>query len=319
MEDLLKFLKDTQTPFLYHEDINKAFCKDNKNLTKEEVLVRYETNEFTISDLIIVQALAKIVFGTKEMILKVLENLSKEYPDKPILVDSKALKGRLSKLVKSAVMKRFTFHLQSDKRTHSYYCVSPHGYNYIKRIFRFKDKYDEYIAVTPIDEVMKCLAATSVAQEFTTKSSFIDFQIGKNFYIKEKGLFTLYAEVETLVGGEKKHTLIEPLYFKYDKNRISEKELQESLIERMEVISTYFSKRMETNMPTIFFVCENIGGIRRAMALGAEYLASYKNYIYYTTDAVVHNVGIEKSLMRIEEIDKGMPVNFTNNISKPFI
>lgn len=318
MQDILNILKETQTPFMYHEDLNLEYCSNNKSLNKEEVLVKYYTNYFTVSDLVIVKALSKIVFGTNTMIWKVLELFKRKYPKMPVLTDAKLLKNRLTVLTKSSIIKRFKFIPIGGNSPHSYYCITPHGYNYIKRIMNFKDKYDEYIGVTPPDEVMKYLASVAVAEEFIDHDSFIDFNVDVSFYTKELGLQNIYVEVKTNVNDKENTIIIEPLYFKFDTNRMSEEEYMLNLRERLRVIEKYISTKVEDDTPTIMFVCENVSGIKQAMELASEHLALYKNYMYFTTDSVTHKMGV-KGVLRIEAIENNKPAGFTDEIFKEFV
>lgn len=317
LESLISIFKEKKSPFLYHDNINVEYSPKNGNLNKEEVIVRYYTKSFTDSDLVIVNALARITFGTKELIWKALELESKRYPDRPVMTDEKNFNQRLEVLTKCCLIRKFFFYNVSGVKQ-SYYCVTAHGYNFIKRKLNFKSKYDDYLSITTADEVMRHLAAVSSALEFLRSSKFLEISTDIPYYIKDDGLKKLYAEVITKGESRNNYILFEPFYLAYDKKRFNEQEFNEYLEDRINVVTNYIKDKGEQGNVFVILICEGLAGITRAMNVVAKKLLLHKKAIFYTTDGGVYSVGIGNALISLNEVQDGVPKSFTNIIDKSF-
>ncbi len=299
LEQIIKLINDKQTPFLFHQDIELTLTKENKNLTMDEVMVKYLTNYFTLSDLFIANAIADVEYGTRDMIHRVLIYHSTKYKDKIIPTDYESLKGRLSVLTQSSIVRRFQYQTP-NKKIVAFYTLTAIGYNFIKRICGFSKTYDSLASVTPVDNIVKKLAAMNIMLYFTKLHSFVDYDTNINFYQKSLGLNKLNCEIKTKVDNNWYYVLIEPIYFRYNDKRISQSEVEKEIEHRIRMVKSYFSNRTTKGMPIILFVCENKEGIIKVIKFAIKQLPNYLNRIYLTTDSVVYNNnGIHNSLINV--------------------
>lgn len=292
--------------FIYHPNLNKEVVanlayddatKNLKTLTKLEVQYLYDTGFFSLSDLHIVKIVAKHVFVTQSMVKKYIDYNNK-YADGVnrvyITSDIDNIKNRLTNLVKAGVLTRYIFYTYHYEHTDklmkmSYYLVSPHGYNYIKRILNYKEPYDEYLAVWPIEEVFKFLVVNTVCQRFLTEKSFKEYNIDFPFYIKElKSKERIYAVIDVAVEDGSKKVIVEPFKLNYNNMRISENEFKMELNNRFKVLKEYIQFLQGNGYVSndIIFVCEDFKGIKQAAKMATHYLPEYLDNIYYTTDVM---------------------------------
>lgn len=298
-KQIMKVINNKPTPFQYHPNIDFKSSWYNKQLTVDEITTNYYKSYFTLSDLFIVKAIAEIEVGTKAMIQEVLVNQKNHFPDKAIPNEYDALAGRLKVLAQTSLIKRFQFNTV-DEREASVYCVTAHGYNYIKRICNFTKAYDQYYCVTPVDEMVKSLAAINIMLQFKKYPSFIKHTSNMNYYEKSIGRNKLYAEVKTKVDDKVYYVLIDTLYYKHNPARISEEEIKRAMDHRIEVIKSYYTQKGSKGVPIIIFACEDMGGLKKAVQYVLSNLKNYLTRIYFTTDSVVYsNQSIENSLVSL--------------------
>lgn len=318
----MDLIKKSTSPFIYHNEVNVEADKNNKNLSKDDVLFLYNQDTFVLSDLHIVKMIAQYSFLTQIQIFSAIQAYLNKYPNIPLVKDVDGLRNRLRYLTKSALIRRYHFQaLDKNKnqlKKQSYYCVSPHGYNYIKRIVNFKEKYNEYIAATPIDEVFKFLSTGVVIQALINKSSSITFTMNKQVYVKEiKSIYDIYGEIKNKVNNIDYRVLIEPFKLRYDKNRMTEIEWKNNLNERIDFIKTYFSRYSADVSPYVIFSCEDLEGLKQAMKIIKDPLEDYLDSIYFTTDAILFFYGLDNALIKVVN-DKGKSVLYCED-SIPFL
>ena len=318
VNSLLVDLNEAVSPFLYHPEHDTRLDKDCKGLSKEEVITRYHMNEIADTDLLIAKALAKIVFGTTDLINKAVEVQRIREPEKKLTEDRGALKGRLGALVKTGLVKKFKYRCLHDGREHAYFCLNGHGYNFLKRIYRFTDRYDEYLSITPFDEVVKWMATATAVLSAAKEPTVTRYQMGQPYFSKEAGRHNLYGELETLVGGQKQLVLFEPIFFHRNEERITVNEQEAFQKERLAVVGDYLTKRYVEN-PNVIIVCEDKEGLKKAMAICAKEFPSAIHHFYFTTDVLVHRHGLRNSLMRIAELKNGAPGVIDTNFTREFI
>ncbi|WP_459195639.1 hypothetical protein [Wukongibacter baidiensis] len=322
INNIMDLINKSTSPFIYHDEVDAKADKNNKNLSKDDVLFLYNQDGFVLSDLHIVKLIAKYTFATQIQIFNAIQICRNKYPDIPLVDDIDGLRNRLKHLTKSALIRRYQFQAL-DQRTgklkqQSYYCVSAHGYNYIKRIVNFKDKYDEYIAVTPVDEVFKYLTTGVVIQTLINRNPSLGFKTNKQLYIKElRNLYDIYGEVKSKINGANHSVVIEPFKTRYNKNRMTEEEWKSNLTGRMEFIKAYFTKNSVENIPHVVFACEDLMGLKEAMKTVIDCLEGYLDNVYFTTDAVLFFYGLDKALIKIIK-ENGKPIlHYEENI--PFL
>lgn len=294
--------------FIYHPDLNQTAVdnlayedpsKTIKTLSKLDVQYLYDTKYFSLSDLHIAKVVAKHVFVTQSMVKRYIDycykmTSAKEYM--PVINDVDALKLRLQILAKAGILTRYafdTYHYEYEDKLlkMSYYLVSPHGYNYLRRILDYKEPYDEYLAITPIEEVFKCLAVNSVCLSFLKIEAFRDYNLDFPFYIKEfKSKEKIYGVVDVVSDNINRKVIIEPFKLTYNKMRISEETFKLELNKRFKILKEYIgylqSKGYTNN--DIIFVCEDFDGIKKAGKMANHYLPEYMETIYFTTDVMAN-------------------------------
>lgn len=312
-----EIIKNNKSLYLYNDNIDVTLADFNGELNKEDILANYYRNKFTLSDLFIVEAIATLTFADKGLIIKQLELMRKKEPDKLIYsIDSEYKKdgeivSRLEVLCKNSLVRCFKFNVGPRSKVYkSYYCVTPHGYNYLKKIINRTEAYDDYIGVTPIDEVFKFLSAATVAVIGADSPYFKNMYTNNKFYIQEtkKNTFT-YAELLFEKDNKKRYMLIEPYFLNYHKGRLTEEAQLKHLEKRMETVTKYISARTLEIQPIIVFVCENMNGIRSLCNAIFKYFKYNYSNIYFTTEYLVFKrQDLKSSLFGIKSLEDGNPI-----------
>lgn len=326
--EVIGLIEKSTTPFMYHNQMDLKQDVINKSLGKAEVMLLYENNYFTVSDLLIAKIAAKYVYSSEIHIKKAIEHFHKTAKDDDrvalISIDEyqRGIKSRLGQLCKADILKRYmyqAFKEYGELRPQSYYFVSAHGYNYIKRIVNFKGNYDEYLAIRPIEEALSYLSVNTVISSFYEYDSFKGFENDVSFYSKDKqSKASIYSIVETEVNGLKYKIYLEPLKFNFNDNRISKNEWKENIIERLEILKEAVLKDKDNNsIKYIMFICEDIKGVQIAVTYVREYLADIKGICLFTTDGVVFTSGLERSIVSI--VDTQGENIALEHIKPPFI
>lgn len=318
--DVRTMFDEYKSVFMYYQGCEKVPTVKNvpggdsykiiKTLNKMEVTSLYDSKLFTDSDLHIVKIVANNLFATQKMIEKAifLNNArSNESTYVPMIADLEFLKSRLTDLVKANILIKYIFQVpRSDNSGNyinlSYYLTSPHGYNFIKRILNFDKNYDEYLAVTPIEEVFHYLSTGSVCQEFM-KLSGVTYEVDMPFYSKNtKKLNKLYGKISMNKDGVEYRIVVEPLKFLFNRNRISEDDFIRNLNTRFLIVKEYLQTLLAKADKKFYliFVCDDYAGLRNACILADRNLKEYMPYIYFTTDKLCSR-GLDEALIQIKD------------------
>lgn len=325
--EVIGLIEKSTTPFMYHDRIDLVQDKINNSLSKEEVVLLYERNFFTISDLLIAKIVAKYVYASELHVKKAIKYFHETAAedDKVGLISAdeadKALKGRLEQLCKADIIKRYRYQAlkeYGELKLQSYYFVSPHGYNYIKRIVNFKENYDEYLAIRPIEDVFNYLSINTVISSFYEHNCLKKFENDVPFYSKDKRIKTnIYSIVETEANGVKHKIYLEPLRFRFNDNRISKNEWKENIIERLGILKEAVLKHNDNSIKYIIFICEDIKGLQIGVSYVLQYLQDIKDICLFTTDGVVFTSGLENAMVCLSDSD-GSNIAL-KHIKPPFI
>lgn len=316
--DIGSIFEEARSLYIYHPECNKtpasnlSYGDDTrsiKTLSKLDVIACYDKGMFTNSDLQIANVVAKNIFASQGMVEKYIEHMTATKSEKesvPIIQSMNYLKDRLKTLTKANILIKYSYnalpHEGKEFYKHSYYLVSPHGYNFLKKIVGFSENYDEYLAVTPIDEVFKYLSAVMVSQGFFAQAGFKDYKMNVPFYRKEKKqLHYIYSLIDVQKDEVDYKVVLEPIKFRFDRNRISEKDWVESIHKRFILLKEYINHMISkgTSSFGIIIACEDIKGIKNAGLFVNKYLSDYLPYIYLTTDGVVSLKGIKNAFISI--------------------
>jgi hypothetical protein len=222
--DIRSMFDAAKSKFCYHPEYDKQYTKtladeDStkaiKTLSKQEVIYLYERSFFTDSDLQIVKLIADHLFATQGMIEKSIRRFSANSGSEqyvPIIGELKNLKTRLTSLVKAGILVKYLFDVpkpssgageegENGKFTYSYYLVSPHGYNFLKRVLNYGGSYDEYLSITPLDEVFKYLSTNAVGQALYDVPGFLGMDIQVPFIGRRSGRIAISMVRWIWIGG----------------------------------------------------------------------------------------------------------------------
>jgi len=307
--DILDILQNTSSLYMYHDSCEKTPSAKSKPLSKNDVIAEYDSGKFTNSDLQIVKLVAKNVFCTQGMIEKEIKHYNKvNHGSGVMLMDTVEvnLKSRLTDLVKCDILKKYTY-TTPDLKTgnmfnYSYYLTSPHGYNFIKRILKYNDNYDEYLAIKPLEEVLKYLSVVATVQSLYDLEGYISNVIDKPLFLKDKRIMTnLYGYVDFERKKKQCRLVLEPVKFKHNKEIISDADWLKDIEFRYSVLKAYMQSLMGKYEYAVLLLCDDIEGIKRAGELALKIIPEYINYIYFSTDAVVVRYGVDAALLQLKE------------------
>lgn len=303
--DIMEMFERTKSQFVYHPGYDKTVVsnlayddpsKTIKILSKQEVQYLYDSNYFTDSDLQIANVVAKHVFATQGMIKKYIDYFHKVKTDMdavPLISDMNSLKGRLQVLVKAGILSRYLFtvphFLEADKEFQmSYYLVSPHGYNYLKRILNNGQSYDEYLGITPLDEVFKYLCVNIFCQSLLDIKNFKNYTIERSFYSNQsRKKHAIYGVIDMEKDSCKKKIIVEPFRINYNPNRFSINEFNNNLINRFNLIKEYGNMLMSKGEDyDVMFVCEDFEGLKKAAKFVSNRIPELQEKIYFSTDGM---------------------------------
>lgn len=305
IKDVMQVIEASITPFMYHDEINVR-ADDAKAFDRNEVLYNYNTKAFTDSDLQLVKILASQVFSTLTQLSSAVkyETNKRPYLKNMITIEQDNIKSRLGKLCKSGIVQKYKYlpykkALEGSTTPASYYFVTPHGYNYIKRILHFDRPYDEYLGAYPVEEVFKYLSANTVLCAMFQSQKMLSFENFKRVYWQsEKKVIPIYSQAETEVDGIKNEILFEPLKFKFNEQRLHRDEMKEFLNKRIQFLAEYLDEVEADINRYLVFLAEDISGIKIAANLIADSpLIDLSNQVFITTDAAAHMVGDVSSIL----------------------
>lgn len=300
----LELIEKSLTPFKYHDEVvcnEKHFKMPDKN----DVMYSYNTNFFNISDLHIVYVIARLHFSTMEVIVSTTKYLSKtKQLSGKVTVDADFIKSRIGTLIKSGLVKRYKFFpyknkVVGNKGLSSYYLVTGHGYNFLKRILYYREPYDEYLAITPIEDVFKFLSANVVVAAAFNCIGFKGFYNNKRHFIKStRDLLTTFSILDFEIEEEKYKLYVEPIKLSFNQQRISRENLKENIIMRLEFLKNIVMTGTNEKK-YILFLAEDLEGLQYVSGFVKEYLFDYMEYIYLGTDASIYLNSFENSLIQL--------------------
>ncbi|MGE4282817.1 MAG: hypothetical protein AB7G87_03775 [Clostridia bacterium] len=325
--DIMSLYTDTQSLFVYspYSDkistktlANKDSSKAIKTLSKAEVMYLYDSKTFTDSDLQLAKIVAKNIFCTVPMLVKSLAHFTKyktknntiaimnEYASESA---RQLLRGRLDVLVSANILNKYFFPVKKIRNGEEvsgnmgYYLVSPHGYNFLKRILNFNDNYDEYLSITPLEDVFKYLTTSTICQAFYEIPGFIDYNIDIPFYCKtQKKLTRIYGAVTLEKDDSKYKIIVEPVKFNFNQFRITQQEWEKFIHEHLEVLKAYLDGLLvKQKQFRVLIACEDIEGLQNSAKLIYQYLKDYLPYIYFTMDAIAFSYGVDKTCIQMKE------------------
>lgn len=298
-------LQSGETPYLYFDETNVELASNNGELSKEDIVVKYYNNVFTLSDLCIVEAVAKLSFAERYLIRLQLIRDKKEDSEKLIsdaadITKDDILRNRLNILTKCSILRRFKF-VSRTGGIKTYYCCTAHGYNYLKRILNRKDGYDEYISVTPIDEVLKYLSANTVGLIASNSKNCKGMYAKNAYFSKETGKVDLYNELVYEKNEKKRYILLEPFFMQYQKGRLTTRSYEKFAADRVKLVKSYISSKNSELPAVVVFLCENMEGIYKlAEHLNKNFKENLSRF-YFTTDYLVFsNQDFNSSLFKVE-------------------
>lgn len=303
-----EILESSVSLFIYHNMCDKAVSSKSKNLSISEVIDSYDRGKFTDSDLQIANIVASHVFSNEGMIGNAIKQYNKLSTGDGITLMEDVelnLKGRLTELVKSDILKKYNY-VSLDAKSgkpfkHSYYLNTAHGYNFLKRLMNFDDNYDQYLAIRPIEEVFKYLGTVSVTQSLQKMTGFIKYKIDKPVIFKDKHIKSnIFGIVDIAKKNRTHRVVLEPLRLKFNKNRITADDWSKEIDFRFLILRNYTRAIISKYDYSIVIICEDLEGIKKACELTLKNMPEYLGNIFFTTDAAVNRYGAENSMLELK-------------------
>lgn len=312
-KQFMKYIHEHPSPYIFNpENNNERFLNTKGKVNVTESEYAFNTDEITLSDLHLVTALADLKFATREILEDYLEYFARKsgtlnvpYGKKNSSEDT--LTYRLKTLSRAGFIWKFTYESEINKKLvkKSYYCPSSNAFKIIKRVLDYREKYDELLSVQPIENVFGHLSVNSVANTFTTLPAFVELQSHESTYIKEKrAVYDLYQVVKFKTkAGDHKKIMIEPLRFNFSTSRITENNHETALKERLFLAEMFIRSYRPKHDPYIFFVCEDLQGIQKAIKLLEKNRFPFMNNIYLSTDEIIYKRRFKDTVLKLEDQD----------------
>jgi hypothetical protein len=296
------------------------------SLSKIDIINSYDNNNFSDSDLVI----AKVVADNYIIHYKMLEDELKKQKNKTIVPSYELIKNRIDNLVKNEIL--YKYHIvstldvdktikisdeiicasnidDSSKKITSYLMVTAHGYNFLKHVLKENYNYDEYIAVTPITEVLSQLSANFIKYRFPMyEYNFKSHVTFYNTYIKRKDyIYAAYEDQKSLI-------IIEPFKLTFKDTLMTKEKHVKHLINRLNTLNNYAGQGNRTmkNIRTVF-VCDSLKDIKSALTIIKKKIGlsmPVLNNVYFTIDTDFTNVNNNDTFLEYRD-DK--------LINKPFL
>jgi len=283
-------------------------------MSKSEVIALYDINTFTLSDLQIIKIIADNTFCTDNMLLSLLGMYRDNIENKKLAIyqdnnEISLLRSRLKILCKYLLISKFEFYPKTNtKESMTYYTVMPHGYHFIKNVLNYTERYDEYVAITPIEEVFSYLSTVNVCLYCKENvANFISYKTDKQEYIKSlQSKNKFHGQIKFTSEGKKPvRLIIESPRYRFNEFRITETDWLNQIIYRFKSLNYYLENQIkrgeeETN---ILFVCEDMRGIQNTVKIVKRYIPNYIHRILYTIDEAFVQIGVTHSILK-EKDDK---------------
>ena len=313
-EIILKYLTEGESIFKYSQDSDKVLESNAGAASKDNLVSAFHLNIITISDLFICLAIAKLTVGTERMILSTINYMKTTYDKELAIPDVTSAEHRLRDLVKNGFVYEFNYKRNDvSNKNQRFYTLTTHTYQFLNTVLKYDESYDQFFSITPLDEVVKYLAANSVLTKLLDISKSVEEFVTKDkiFLRDSRAVEFFYGKVKTTVvrnGVEKKFVLfIEPVYYNYNKRRISQEKFEANLETRMNVINALVDSTMASKRkPVLLIVAENREGMTRIM----EYMAKKnptvcQQFMYFTTEYLVNKFGFNGTLFTFKEMVDG--------------
>lgn len=306
---VLELLQEAESLYMYHDSSVRTPSAKARPLSKSDVISEYDSGRFTNSDLQVVKLVAKNVFCTQGMIDKEINHYNKNNHGTGVSLMEAVnmnLKSRLTDLVKCDILKKYTYQTpglkKGDMFTYSYYLTSGHGYNFLKRILKYDGNYDEYLAIKPLEEVLKYLSVVSTVQTLYDIKGYTNSCIDKPLILKDKHVKTnLYGIVDVSRDEKVCRIVLEPIKFNHNKEIISDADWMKDIEFRFGVLKSYMQMLFSKCEFAVLILCDDIGGLSRAGEMALRLVPDFINYIYFSTDAVITRHGFDAAMLKLKE------------------
>jgi len=322
LKDIENIMKNKKSPFLYYPLIidSKTYVKIQKKISKDEIVADYFLGKITLSDLFITFAIAKNTFANYNMIQRTLRYISKVYPEKPVPMDTDYLKTRLDMLAKAGLLWKYSYIPEGTDKKQVFFCVTANGYGFLVRILEYKHMYDNMGGITPIDSIVKHLSASDIISRMLELKGVEKFNTYEKLYSKkDRKAYQLYGKIIINNNGTKYCTIIEPLFFRYDKARINGDENEKNIRGRITVIETFINTCLASGIiPFVIVVCEGYNELVDTIKLIKNEKVK-DEYISYTTTSVINEFGIKEGLLstKIKDDDGKKRLSLTKQPAQP--
>lgn len=317
------FNKNWTSDYIFHEDIN---CvpdhKRNVNLSKPQIIDKYDEGVISVSDLYIVYVIHVMTFANQYQIWEYIKWWGKHNNEIPLISSDNMenFGNRLEALCKNSFIRRYKFKNIEGKHR-DYFYVTANGYNFLKRKLYFKGSYDEFLGAAPLQEVLKYLSNNEILIQILKKTN-----VEHGYHLESKPVFSshvqffdkLVRENITTYGffiirkEDSKHKiLLEPFRPTFDKNHYSKSHMDAVQEGRFAFIKRYVADYIKVNNDpsglSIIYVAENMEAAKQLATTIATFDNYMRNMIYISVDKTIETAGLTDTFLQLRE-KNGKPI-----------
>lgn len=317
---IIKEIQEMDNPLVYDPSIvDEKFVVHNRYSSKDKASFAYNNKNYTMSDLYIAMAVTKLNIGSVSVMTSFVKWYSKKHTTQAV-IPADSIRNRIRHLLTNGLMNQFSLNLKKGTIRHGYYTMTSLGINIMKTILPYKDGYNEYASITPVDLVVKQLAANVVLKQLLDHGNVEDFSCNRSLYYPETGKHSLYVKIKTMVNEQPWNVIIEPFYFTFDTVRTNKEDFFNELRDRLLLISKYVAEQeAEGKKIAVIFACESFEEIKVLMKrIASDHLHMLESS-YFTTSSMVHKYGLTSGLLRVDNLtEAGTVKDVTNVVIEPF-
>jgi len=313
------FTKNWISDYILHDKIDhRPDHTRNSNLSKLQVIDKYDEGVITMSDLYIVYAIHMMTFANMYQIMEYCKWWGTYNKDIPLFsgTDKEAFGNRLEALTKNSFIRRYKFNNLEDK-ARDYFYVTPNGYNFLRRKLYYNGAYDEFLGAAPLQEVLKYLANNEIMIQILKKSS-----VEQGYHIESKPIFvshmqffdkatrsniTTYGFFNIRKTDEKLKILLEPFRPTFDTGHYSKGHMDALQEGRFEFIRRYIDEYIKKNNGPfglkVIFVAESMDAAKKLAPLIASSDSYLHSMMYITVDKIVEMHGLESTFLQLKTTD----------------
>lgn len=299
------------TYFMNHKDASLAFAEYSKMLDRGEFEKRIIMGtHFKLEDAYIVLAVHTLGHAVLSQVSDFLFLYAKKYPEKKVpgyryVGGDSDLRTRLKHLCHNGMLAAQVF-VSLGKLVEVYTCTN-NGLLYFRNQLDMYSVYDQNSLMRSLYEVCKRLSSNSVYLAFARHKNCVEHCVNDHLKFEDGlDLGFVYGSAVMQSGDMKRCFVIEPIYFMYDHERMSEDECIKKIDARLDKITELYEKASAEMPITPVFVFENMAGLRKFMMLIRRRSLEMYSGALYTSENVCAATKADLSSMFLQvEFDSG--------------